>query len=76
MNNSPMKIAVKTTTLIGLLFIFSANQLNAQNNIDSSEVNKEYNNLEEALKNPKKVHRLNLGNQNLSMLQSPLQKED
>lgn len=38
---------------------------NAQSNPDSIGVNKEYSSLEEALKNPENVYRLNLSNQNV-----------
>lgn len=37
----------------------------SQSNIDSTLIKKEYSNLEEALKNPEKVYRLNLSNQNI-----------
>lgn len=47
--------------------LLSAFKVNAQVPPDSSMIKKEYSNLEEALKEPEKVYRLNLSNQNLKL---------
>ena len=61
-----MKSLVKIYTLIGLLFVVSLHELYAQVSSDSIVVNKEYKNLEDALRNPNRVYRLNLSNQSLN----------
>jgi Leucine-rich repeat (LRR) protein len=63
-----MKSVVKINMLIGALFVFSLCEVNAQIASDSSVVTKEYDDLGEALKNPSKVYRLNLSNQNFTSL--------
>ena len=58
-----MKNLFKISTLIGIIFVISLHDTYAQN---SSEVKQEYNNLEDALRNPNKVYRLNLSNQSFN----------
>lgn len=63
-----MKRLASINILIGVLFVLSLNKANSQNTADSSLVKKEFNSLEEALRNPTKVYRLNLSNQKLKVL--------
>ncbi|MEZ5009225.1 MAG: hypothetical protein R2753_13825 [Chitinophagales bacterium] len=63
-----MKSSTKINFLIVLFFTVSIFNVNAQTANDSSLFNIEYDNLEEALKNPEEVFRLNLSDQNLTML--------
>ena len=59
---------MKPKTLIFLFLIsFSTVSVFAQNQNDSLQKFKEYKSLEEALKNPESVYRLNLSNQNLTI---------
>ena len=60
------KLIMKTkSTLAFVLFIVFSQLVIGQKVIDSTQIKKEYSNLNEALKNPEKVYRLNLSNQNL-----------
>ena len=52
-----------TSILLALAFMLSTKSINAQSNSDSLRVETEFNSLDEALKNPSKVYRLNLSNQ-------------
>ncbi|MEL6253199.1 MAG: leucine-rich repeat domain-containing protein [Bacteroidota bacterium] len=61
-----MKGLFTINTLIGVIFVLTLYDTNAQTQSDSSAVHKEYNNLEEALRNPNKVYRLNLSNQSFN----------
>jgi len=63
-----MKSIIKINILIGALLLVSFFQVSAQTTTDSIVISKEYNNLEEALKNPNEVLRLNLSNQNFNTL--------
>lgn len=63
-----MTSSTKINFLIAFLSIASFFNVNAQVSIDSSLFNIEYDNLEEALKHPEDVTRLNLSNQDLNML--------
>lgn len=53
--------------MISAFILLSAFKVNAQVIPDSSMIKKEYSSLEEALKEPDKVYRLNLSNQNLKL---------
>ena len=55
------------STLAFVLFIVFSQLVISQKAIDSTQIKKEYSNLEEALKNPEKVYRLNLSNQNIEL---------
>lgn len=68
LNQMQMKSFLQITVLIGVSWMLSFMGLNAQVTSDSALVNKEYNNLEEALRNPEQVFRLNLSNQHFSTL--------
>jgi len=59
-------IPIQSTVILAFL-ILSAYNVNAQVALDSSMIKKEYSNLEEALKEPENVFRLNLSNQNFKM---------
>nr|MBK9653711.1 leucine-rich repeat domain-containing protein [Bacteroidota bacterium] len=59
-------IPIQSTVILAFL-ILSASKVNAQVTLDSSMIKKEYSNLEEALKEPENVFRLNLSNQNFKM---------
>jgi len=61
---------IKYSSLFLLVFIFLSKNSEAQSNLDSIQVKKEYSSLEEALKNPKNVYRLDLSNQNLELSDS------
>jgi Leucine-rich repeat (LRR) protein len=50
-----------------LSFLFVIHLAIAQTAVDSIAITKEYNSIEEALKNPEKVYRLNLSNQNVTI---------
>lgn len=63
-----MKNIARINILIGVFFISSLNTTTGQTTADSSVKTKEYKSLEEALRNPTKVYRLNLSNQNLKVL--------
>ncbi|MDF1673202.1 MAG: leucine-rich repeat domain-containing protein [Vicingaceae bacterium] len=54
--------------IVWVLFLFQINEMKAQNFSDTSQVKKEYNSLDEALRNPNNVYRLNLSNQKLTLL--------
>lgn len=54
---------IKYKSLLIILFTFLGYTTIAQTDADSTDVNKEFTSLEEALKNPQKVYRLNLSNQ-------------
>ena len=62
---------MKKTLVSSLIFfaflVLSAIKVDAQNIPDSSMIKKEYSNLEEALKTPEKVYRLNLSDQKFEM---------
>ncbi len=53
--------------LVVVLLIISSFQVYGQVSVDSLTAKKEYSNFEEALKEPEKVFRLNLSNQNFNM---------
>ena len=55
------------TKLLTMTALFFCQLFIAQNSIDSTQIKKEYTNIENALKNPEKVYRLNLSNQNISV---------
>jgi Leucine-rich repeat (LRR) protein len=57
----------KIIIVLFILVTFNSENLHAQVSPDTSIVNKEYTSIEEALKNPEKVYRLNLSNQNISL---------
>lgn len=63
-----MKSIARINILIAVFFILSLHAMNGQTAADSSAKNKEYKSLEEALRNPTKVYRLDLSNQNFKML--------
>lgn len=59
---------IKTNVLIGILFALSPNVLNAQTAEATTDTEKAYKSLEEALKSPDKVYRLDLSNQQFKTL--------
>lgn len=54
-------------TLALVLYIVFSQLVICQISIDSTQIKREYSNLNEALKNPEKVYRLNLSNQNIEL---------
>ncbi len=63
---TPNRSTMSSKSIFGLLLLTCAlNIAIAQTTNDSLETTKEYNSIEEALKNPEKVYRLNLSNQNV-----------
>lgn len=62
-----MKNINRFNGIILAFFVLSAFNVNAQVSSDSSVVTREYSSLEEALKEPEKVYRLNLSNRNFKM---------
>jgi Leucine-rich repeat (LRR) protein len=60
----------KYSSFLLLIFAFLITNLNAQSTLDSLQLNKEYTSLDEALKNPEKVYRLDLSNQKLQFSDS------
>lgn len=60
----------KYSSLLLLVFVFLFESGKAQSNLDSILVNKEFTSLDEALKNPEDVYRLNLSNQDLHLSDS------
>jgi Leucine-rich repeat (LRR) protein len=62
-----MSSLFKLNFFIFSFFVLSVCEVNAQVSTDSSIIKKEYSNLEEALKAPEKVYRLNLNNQKFKM---------
>ena len=59
---------IKKSDLIFLLFVLLFQSVKAQTTADSTLLNKEFLSIEEALKKPENVFRLNLSNQNMSSL--------
>jgi Leucine-rich repeat (LRR) protein len=57
----------KYSTLLILVFAFLFINAKGQSSIDSLQLNKEFINLEEALKNPENVYRLNLSEQEIEI---------
>jgi hypothetical protein len=57
----------KYSPLLLIIFIFFFKIAKSQSVLDSIQLNKEFLNLEEAIKNPENVYRLNLSNQNLQI---------
>jgi Leucine-rich repeat (LRR) protein len=58
--NTKFTLAIVLGTLFSPVVI-------SQTTIDSTQIKREYSNLEEALQNPEKVYRLNLSNQNIEL---------
>jgi hypothetical protein len=59
---------MKTTlSFFSLIFCLNTQLVVSQVTIDSTQINKEYKTIEEAIKNPEKVYRLNLSNQKLNL---------
>ena len=58
--NAKFTLAIVLGTLFSQVVI-------SQTTIDSTQIKREYSSLEEALKNPEKVYRLNLSNQNIEL---------
>ncbi len=58
---------MKTTLIIILALLITSVQIGFSQNADSTLYNKEYTNIEEALKEPEKVFRLNLSDQTLKL---------
>jgi hypothetical protein len=50
-----------------IIFTLLSQVVISQTTIDSTQIKREYSSLEEALKNPEKVYRLNLSNQNIEL---------
>ena len=50
-----------------IIFTLFSQVVISQTTIDSTQIKREYSSLEEALKNPEKVYRLNLSNQNIEL---------
>jgi len=69
-----MKSIVKISMLIGVLMLAFFYEGNAQITSDPAAISKEYDNLGEVLKNPEKVYRLNLSNQNFNALSDSIWK--
>lgn len=66
---------MKTTTAVfAIVCAFFLKDVNAQTNSDSTQFKTEYTNLDEALKNPNQVYRLNLGNQKINIADSVWQQ--
>ncbi len=63
-----MKKKLLIFNLLTFIFCIQVLKINAQN-IDSSKIEKNYTNLEDALKNPEKVYRLDLSNQFINKTQ-------
>ncbi|MFT6997767.1 MAG: Leucine-rich repeat (LRR) protein [Cryomorphaceae bacterium] len=61
---------IKHSPLLAFVFVLLFTNVKAQPALDSLQLNKEYTNLNEALKNPEKVYRLNLSNQKLQFSDS------
>lgn len=61
--NHPFKIKLIFYSLLVLFLI----DLNAQDSADTSTIKKEFSNLEEALKMPERVYKLNLSNQKITL---------
>jgi Leucine-rich repeat (LRR) protein len=59
---------LKYATFLLLVVSFFIQNVQAQSIVDSLQRNKEYSSLEEALKNPEKVYRLNLSNQKFKLI--------
>lgn len=57
----------KPSFLLMAFILFSSTLLDAQVAVDSSQVKKEYSSLDDALKSPENVYRLNLSNQKIVM---------
>ena len=62
-----MKNSSLTHGIVLAFFALSVFKVNAQVAPDSSVITKQYSNIEEALKDPEKVYRLDLSNQNFKM---------
>ncbi len=62
-----MKNSYRISAVISVFILLSTFKVNAQVFSDSSMIKKEYISLEEALKEPEKVYRLNLSNQDLKL---------
>lgn len=58
---------IKYSSLLLLVFVFLFKNAKAQSALDSIQLNKEFFSLDEALKNPENVYRINLSNQNLQI---------
>jgi len=56
---------IKYSLILLLVFVFLSKNTKAQSTLDSIQLKKEFISLDEALKNPENVYRLNLSNQNL-----------
>ncbi len=61
---------IKYSSLFLFVFIFSFTNAKAQSTVDSTQLKKEFFSLEEALKSPENVYRLNLSNQNVQVSDS------
>lgn len=60
----------KYSTLFLMVFVFFAKNALAQSTLDSIQSKKDYVSLDEALKNPENVYRIDLSNQNLQVADS------
>lgn len=58
---------MKSTLIMLFVSLLSQLVMSQTITVDSAQINKEYSNLEEALKNPEKVYRLNLSNQKVQV---------
>lgn len=58
---------IKYSSLLLLVFVFLFKNAKAQSALDSIQLNKEFFSLDEALKNPENVYRIDLSNQNLQI---------
>jgi len=56
---------IKYSIVLSLVFVFLFQNIKAQSNIDSIQLEKEFVNLDEALKSPRNVYRLDLSNQDV-----------
>ena len=61
---------IRISGLVFLLFTLLFQSVKAQTSTDSTLLNKEFLNIDEALKNPENVFRLNLSNQNIQFSDS------
>ena len=65
---------IKYSSFILLFFILTFQNVKSQSALDSTQLNKELFSLDEALKSPDKVYRLNLSNQKLELSDTILSK--
>ena len=58
---------IKYSAVLLLVFIFLFNNVKAQSTVDSTLLKTEFSSMDEALKNPENVYRLNLSNQKIKL---------